>query len=132
MKKDITTSEDVSKLVHLFYDQVMDDEVIGHFFTSVAQVNWEQHLPHMIQFWESILLGKATFNGFPMRVHLMLNKKEALLPHHFNRWLDRWNTILDTHFEGTNTQEAKKRARIMRDLILFKIDQQKNHDHEEE
>lgn len=126
MKKDITTSEDVSLLVHLFYDQVMEDEVIGHFFTSVANVNWDEHLPHMIQFWETVLLGKATFNGFPMRVHLMLNKKENLLPHHFDRWMELWNAILDDNFEGPITTEAKSRARIMRDLILFKIEQQKN------
>ena len=61
MKKDISNSEDITFLVHSFYDLVMKDELIGPFFTKVANVNWDDHLPHMIQFWETVLLGKATF-----------------------------------------------------------------------
>ncbi|MEG0187289.1 MAG: group III truncated hemoglobin [Algoriella sp.] len=123
MKKDIETSEDVALLVNSFYDKVQKDDVIGFFFSDVAKVNWTEHLPHMIQFWETVLLGKATFEGWPMRTHLNLSKKERLMPHHFDRWIELWNGIIDESFEGEIATEAKNRAKIMRDLILFKIDQ---------
>lgn len=126
MKKDISNSEDITFLVHSFYDLVMKDELIGPFFTKVANVNWDEHLPHMIQFWETVLLGKATFEGWPMRTHLVLNQKEALKPEHFDRWMEIWFRIIDSKFEGEIATEAKNRAKIMRDLILFKIDQQKS------
>lgn len=125
MKKDISNSEDITFLVHSFYDLVMKDELIGPFFTKVANVNWDDHLPHMIQFWETVLLGKATFEGWPMRTHLVLNQKEALKSEHFDRWMEIWYGIIDSNFEGDIATEAKNRAKIMRDLILFKIEQQK-------
>lgn len=123
MKKYIETTEDVALLVNTFYDKVQNDDMIGHFFSDVANVNWEEHLPHMIQFWETVLLGKATFEGWPMRTHLVLSQKERLMPQHFDRWIELWFGIVDEQFEGDNALEAKNRAKIMRDLILFKIDQ---------
>ncbi len=125
MKKDISNSEDISFLVHAFYDKVLKDDLIGPFFTKVANVNWDEHLPHMIQFWETVLLGKATFEGWPMRTHLMLNKKEPMKVEHFERWTAMWFSIIDENFEGEIATEAKNRAKIMKDLILFKIEQQK-------
>jgi Truncated hemoglobins len=77
MKNDITNHQDIQFLVHTFYDLVVKDDLIGYFFSEVAQVNWDQHLPHMVQFWDTVLLGAGTFEGWPMRTHLMLNKKRA-------------------------------------------------------
>jgi len=125
MKKDISNSDDITRLVHSFYDIVLKDELIGPFFTQVANVNWDEHLPHMIQFWETVLLGKATFEGWPMRTHLMLNKKMPLTAIHFDRWMEIWFKIVDENFDGEIATESKNRAKIMRDLILFKIEQQK-------
>lgn len=126
MKKDIETSEDVTLLVNTFYNKVQHDDVIGHFFSDVAKVNWDEHLPHMIQFWETVLLGKSTFEGWPMRTHLVLHQKEKLLPHHFDHWIELWFGIIDNLFEGDIANEAKNRAKIMRELILFKIDKMEN------
>ena len=58
-----------------------------------------------------------------MRTHLVLSQKEKLKPHHFERWIELWYRIIDENFEGEIANEAKNRAKIMRDLILFKIDQ---------
>ena len=125
MKNDITNSEDIAHLVHSFYNLVLKDELIGPYFTQVANVNWEEHLPHMVQFWETVLLGKATFEGWPMRTHLMLNQKAELKEEYFVRWSEIWFKIIDENFEGEIANEAKNRAKIMKDLILFKIEQQK-------
>lgn len=125
MKNDITNSEDIRLLVYSFYDLVVNDDLIGHFFTKVANVNWDEHLPHMVQFWDTVLLGAGTFEGWPMRTHLMLNQKEAMKLEHFERWILMWNKIIDDNFEGYIANEAKNRAKIMKELILFKIEQHK-------
>ena len=125
MKNDITNSDDIKRLVYEFYDLVVKDELIGPFFSEVAKVNWEEHLPHMVQFWDTVLLGAGTFEGWPMRTHLLLNQKASLKVEHFERWTSMWYAIIDDNFEGPIATEAKNRAKIMRDLILFKIDQQK-------
>ena len=125
MKNDIKDSEDIKHLVYTFYDLVVKDELIGPYFTQVAHVNWDDHLPHMVQFWETVLLGKATFEGWPMRTHLVLNQKEQMKEEHFDRWIEMWFKILDDNFDGPIATEAKNRAKIMKDLILFKIEQQK-------
>lgn len=126
MKKDITNTEDIKFIVDSFYDLVIKDELIGPFFTTVANVDWDEHLPHMVQFWDTVLLGAGTFEGWPMRTHLLLNEKAALKEEHFDRWIAMWNKLIDDNFKGTIATEAKNRAKIMRDLILFKIDQQKS------
>ena len=125
MKNDITNSEDIKRLVCTFYDLVVKDDLIGPFFSDVAKVNWDEHLPHMVQFWDTVLLGAGTFEGWPMRTHLLLNQKSSLKEEHFDRWTSMWFKIIDENFEGPNATEAKNRAKIMRDLILFKIEQQK-------
>ena len=48
MKKDIQTKEDIGYLVDVFYDRVLKDEKIAHFF---AHLNFEKHKPKMVQFW---------------------------------------------------------------------------------
>lgn len=125
MKNDITNSDDIKRLVYSFYDLVVKDDLIGPFFSDIAKVNWEEHLPHMVQFWDTVLLGAGTFEGWPMRTHLLLNQKASLKEEHFERWTSMWYAIIDENFEGPNTIEAKNRAKIMKDLILFKIEQQK-------
>lgn len=125
MKNDITNSDDIKRLVYSFYDLVVKDDLIGPFFSDIAKVNWEEHLPHMVQFWDTVLLGAGTFEGWPMRTHLLLNQKAFLKEEHFERWTSMWYAIIDENFEGPNAIEAKNRAKIMKDLILFKIEQQK-------
>ena len=46
-KKDISTPEDIKIVVDAFYNDVKSDTVIGYFFTDVAEVDWEEHLPRM-------------------------------------------------------------------------------------
>jgi len=125
MKNDITNSEDIHLLVYSFYDLIVKDELLAPFFVEVAKVNWDEHLPHMVQFWETVLLGAGTFEGWPMRTHLLLNQKSPLKEEHFERWTSMWYAVIDDNFEGPIAIEAKNRAKIMKDLILFKIEQQK-------
>lgn len=121
MKKDITTSEEIEFLVEEFYTTLQVDETIGYIFTDVVQLDLEQHLPKIIRFWETILLGKKTYHGNVMRTHINLNAKEQLTEVHFNQWIQIWKTTIDTHFQGKKANEAKERVDMMKPIMLYKM-----------
>jgi len=122
-KSDISKREDIIDLIGLFYTKVKKDEVIGYFFTDVIPFNWETHIPIMISFWDTVLLGAKTYQGNPMIKHLNINKIEALKQEHFTRWRLLWDETIKEHFEGPVANEAMRRAAIMEELMLYKIDQ---------
>ncbi len=120
--KDITQREDIELLVNSFYDRVKTDQTIGYIFTDVAGVNWDEHLPRMYSFWETLLLGKMSFKGNPMSKHIQLSKKTEMNQSHFDAWLSIWNKTLDDNFKGEVADSAKQKGQNIAGLMLFKID----------
>ncbi len=120
---DIETREDIELLVNQFYDLVRQDETIGYIFNEVAQVNWDEHLPKMYSFWETILLGSMSFKGNPMDKHIQLSKKTSMQQVHFDAWLSLWNKTIDSHFAGVVAENAKQRGINIAGLMLHKIEQ---------
>ena len=125
MSGDLNTASDVRLLVESFYAEVRKDDLISHFFNDVVEIDWGLHLPRICQFWESILFGTASYKGNPMIKHLNLNTKVELTAEHFERWILLWEKHVNLQFEGENAELAKQRARSLKDLMLFKIEQQR-------
>lgn len=75
---DLKNRDDIELLVNEFYKKVIDDEIIGHVFTEVVQLDFEKHIPVICDFWETTLLGQMKYKGNPMLKHIELNKKEPL------------------------------------------------------
>ena len=122
--KDIENRDDIKFLVDEFYKQVVNDDIIGLFFTKVAKLDFEKHLPVMYDFWETTLLGNWKYKGNPMVKHIQLNELEPLNPEHFERWLQLWEETLFKHFSGPTSEEALKKAKQISKLMQFKIQQQ--------
>ncbi len=74
---DIASRADCETLVRAFYSQALTDPVIGFIFTDVAHLDLEEHVPVITSFWETILLGAATYGGGAFRPHAELNMKCA-------------------------------------------------------
>lgn len=119
--KDIQNINDIQLLVNAFYDQVKTNEVIGYIFNDIAKVDWEQHLPRMYSFWETILFGKENFKGNPMLKHILLSKQTELNKTHFDTWLAIWHSTIDKNFAGQKAEEAKQRAASIAVIFLNKI-----------
>lgn len=119
--KDIENRKDIETLIDNFYKKVIKDEKIGEFFTKVVVLDWEKHIPVMYNFWESILLGAASYKGNPMTKHIDLNAKKALKKDHFDKWLMLWEQTIEEHFEGNKAQEAIQRAQQIAQLMQHKI-----------
>ena len=122
MKQDIQNRADIEVLVDSFYKKVLQNEVIGHFFTEVVKISWEHHMPIMYSFWESVLLGVAGYKGNPVLKHITLHQKEKLTQTHFSEWKRLFFETLDELFEGEKVEEAKKKVEMMERLMLYKIE----------
>lgn len=121
---DIQSRKDIEILVKSFYDKVIKDESIGFIFTDIAKVNWEQHLPVMYDFWETLLLDAASYRKNAMEVHYVLNRKFPLEEKHFSRWLQLFSETVNELFSGEKATQAKKKAKSIADLMLYKMKQE--------
>lgn len=120
MKKDLKSRKDIEKLVDAFYEKVKTDAVIGFFFNDVAQVNWNQHLPKMYDFWENILFYNGNYSGNPMTVHKELHQKSVMTQQHFQHWILLFKTTVDEQFSGTKADEIKERAVNIANALMAK------------
>ncbi len=117
-RKDIATTEDVTRLINTFYTSVRPDPVIGHFFT---ELDFETHIPRIVSFWTMILFGDATYQGNPMAPHMQLDRRTPMEQVHFDRWLLLFDTTVDQLFSGAKAEEAKQRARTIAGVMLHKV-----------
>jgi len=123
MKSDIKDEKDVKLFLDAFYEKVKSDETIAFIFTEVANLDWDDHMPKIYMFWESILLGKPGFNGDVMGAHIRLNKKVKLTTQHFDRWIKLFNETVNEMYEGSVANEALNRANIIRRTIEYNVSQ---------
>ena len=103
---DIQTKDDIRKLVDSFYKKVNQDDLLSPIFNKIAKVNWEEHLPIMVDFWNTILLEKKAFTGQPYPKHAALPIRKE----HFDRWLSYFSATLDEYFNGPTAEEARRLA----------------------
>lgn len=106
MKKDITNSGDIELLVKTFYSNLLLNNEIKPIF---AHVDFEKHMPHMIAFWEFVLLDKEGYktNIFDKHVNLPLK------PEHFAIWLKTFENTAHEFFEGEKVEMAIQRAQVI-------------------
>ena len=121
--RDIQTRADIEKFIQSFYKSVLQDQTIGHIFTTIFPLNMEHHIPVITDFWETILLDNHVYKKNAMQVHYNINKKYPLQKKHFDAWLHLFNTTLDELFEGEKTTLAKKRALGIAQLMQLKMNE---------
>lgn len=105
-KSDIRDDEDLKLLVETFYGKVEQDERLGYMFNEVAGVDWDTHLPKMVDFWSNLLFQTGRYKGRPFRQHLPLPIRRG----DFDRWYGLWVETVDELFEGENAEYVKEMA----------------------
>lgn len=103
---DIKNDEDIEKLVHTFYNKVQEDERLGYIFNDFAEVDWDNHLPKMVDFWSNLIFQTGRYKGRPFRQHLPLPIEKM----DFNRWYNLFEKTVDEFFEGERADHAKEMA----------------------
>ena len=87
-------------LVSRFYEKLLADDSINYLFTDIAKIKLDQHLPVLVDFWDSILFQSDTYQKNAMQPHFDLHQKSPLQPKHFETWHRYFNETVDELFEG--------------------------------
>lgn len=103
---DIQNDNDIATLVYCFYDKVRSDERLGYIFNDFAKVEWDTHLPRMVDFWSNLIFQTGRYKGRPFRQHLPLPIELS----DFRRWLGLFEQTVDESFSGENAEYAKEMA----------------------
>lgn len=116
MKHDITSIEDVTLLVKTFYTNLLRLDEVKPLF---ADIDFEKHLPHMIAFWDFVLLDKEGYktNVFDKHVHLPLTESM------FTLWLETFEYTARLLFVGEVTEKAIFRAQTIAFSFQHKLKQ---------
>lgn len=117
-RSDITTAADIDHLIEVFYARVLNDPIIGFFFTDIAKINLEKHLPVISAFWQLQLLGTPGYRGQTLAKHADIHQRAALTADHFHRWLYLFAGTIDQLFAGPCADLAKTRANKIAQSML--------------
>lgn len=122
-RNDIQHKEDVHRFIRSFYEALLQQPEMRHIFLEVAELDLEAHLPRIAAFWEQVLFHSGTYTGNPMLVHIELHRKYPLRPELFDQWLDTFERVGHSLFEGPRLELAIARARSIAQLMQLKIRQ---------
>jgi hemoglobin len=115
------TASQINRLVHNFYARVEHDAILGPIFNDVAQVDWEEHLPKLCAFWNSVMLGTNEYRGNAMLKHLELNRQFKLTPEHFEHWLNLFKQEAIAALSADDAKLIVARASLIADSIKNRL-----------
>lgn len=122
MKKDIENRDDLYLLVKKFYEKLLIDKSIGHFFEEFKQPEiLETHLQTLVDFWDNVLFYSGGYRKNAMKPHLELHQKKPFKSEHFKCWLSSFNSAVDELFEGEMAHTIKSRALSIATVMEIKI-----------
>lgn len=133
-KTDIRSREDIHLLVQTFYNKLLDESQLAHYFQNIA-THLDAHIYKITYFWEGQLLQvRSNYKGNPMQAHVELDEqhKHDLSQENFGEWLKFWTQTIDELFEGERAQLAKSRARNMATHLFIEIYQNRKHSDNEQ
>jgi len=109
-RTDLATPAAVHDLVTRFYREIVFDELLEPIFGELAEVDWAEHIPNLIDYWCWILFGTHGFTGSVTKTHRRLHDVRSIEPVHCDRWMDLWSTTVDAGWSGPFADHAKTHA----------------------
>ncbi len=107
---DIDRRADVHELVVAFYREVVFDDLLAPVFAEVAEVDWGEHIPKLIDYWCRVLFGEAGSRSALLAAHRAVHDIEPLRVEHLDRWYELWATTVDGRWVGPTADTAKTHA----------------------
>ncbi len=104
--KDIETYEECQFLIEGFYDKLMVDAYIGHYFQGL---DLSKHIPRVAEFWAFILIDRTGYTGNMMDAHSRLPLKLD----DFDRWLSLFHETVRENFMGEKSDLAIERSKLI-------------------
>lgn len=119
---DIQNRADINLIVRTFYDQVRQDDLIGHIFNEQIS-DWDFHLERITNFWDQLVFQTRKYVGNPMETHVKVDQHAnySIEPVHFGRWLQLWFETIDGLYTGENAAIMKNQARKMQTVLYMRM-----------
>ena len=92
--------EGIARLLHYFYADVRQHEVLGPIFNAKIH-DWPAHLAKIGEFWARQTGGPSRYAGGFGAAHLRL----GIQPEHFEHWLTLWDWNCRRHLPPTQAEE---------------------------
>lgn len=122
-RHDLATRAQIHDLVVGFYREVVFDELLEPVFGEVAEVDWAEHIPRLIDYWCRVLLGLPGYHGTLLAAHARVHDLEPLRLEHCDRWFQLWARCVDQRWAGPFAERAKAHAaQIMTSLARRLLD----------
>ena len=110
VKPDLVTPTDVHDLVIAFYREIVFDELLEPVFGEVAEVDWAEHIPKLIDYWCWILFGTLGYAGAVTKVHSHLHGLQPIEVEHCDRWYLLWVASIEARWSGPTADHAGQHA----------------------
>jgi hemoglobin len=81
----------IQVLVHTFYGCIRKHPRLGEIFERRLAGRWDEHLPRMEAFWQSVLLKNGAYKGKPVPAHL---KQKELVSSDYGEWLGVFRPVV--------------------------------------
>ena len=108
--RDLVSRAEIHDLVVEFYREVVFDDLLAPVFGEVAEVDWPQHIPKLIDYWCRILLREGGYAGAVTAAHRHLHSVEPVRAEHCDRWYVLWANSVDARWAGPTADRAKSHA----------------------
>lgn len=108
---DLHDRAQVHDAVVAFYREIVFDDLLEPLFDEVAEVDWAEHIPKLIDYWCRVLFGEVGYAGFVLGAHRRVHDLEPFTAEHFERWLHLWEQTIDASWAGPVAEQAKGHAR---------------------
>lgn len=119
--KDISSRADIELLLQTFYKEALKDPSIGMYFTEVVEINLEEHIPEITDFWEQQLFQSKVYKKNVIAIHKNINVLKALNKTHFDTWLYLFTKTVDQTFSGEKAELIKTRALSIATIMQLKM-----------
>lgn len=107
---DLDTRSRIHDLVVDFYREVAMDDLLGPVFGEIAEVDWAEHIPKLINYWCRVLLREPGYDGYILRAHQHVDALEPLHAELFDRWFRLFVDAVDRQWRGPMADRAKHHA----------------------
>lgn len=108
MESEIDRETAVLKLVRLFYERGLEDDILAPIFKGAIH-DWEGHFQIVADFWSHVLYGTTRYKGRPFPAHMHL----PMGPEAFDRWLILFQQTADDVLPPLQAQLAMAKANHM-------------------
>ena len=109
--RDLDTTEEIHEMVTRQYVDVVQDELLEHYFNfAPGFIDWQAHIESISDYWSHVLLYAPGYEIDVIEAHRSLHDTDPFGPELFDRWLEVFHDTVDGGWTGPHADRAKTRA----------------------